>query len=169
MTKKIYKSTVLAQAQEELLAKLKNANKKKATPKSERKPMREQYKELREEFKAANDNKPIPLSYSERYEEELKKSLFENAGIVLDEEAHLSVSQTMETHKKTAKEWDVLKDDPIRYFDPSLSYELTGYRPISMEEGLDFDPAPFQEMATIYNNTGKYTEYPQGSKMYNDF
>jgi hypothetical protein len=54
-------------------------------------------------------------------------------------------------------------DEEIKYFDPELSYELTGYRPITMEQGLDFDPTPFREMAITYQNTGKYTEFPNGS------
>jgi hypothetical protein len=33
-----------------------------------------------------------------------------------------------------------------------------------MEKGLDFDPTPFREMATIFENKGKYTEFPEGSK-----
>jgi hypothetical protein len=28
--------------------------------------------------------------------------------------------------------WDVRKEDIIEYFDPELSYEVTGYRPITM-------------------------------------
>ena len=36
--------------------------------------------------------------------------------------------------------WDVKIDDPIEYFDKRLSYELTGYRPITETEGLDFNP-----------------------------
>jgi len=47
-------------------------------------------------------------------------------------------------------EWDVKLTDEITYFDPTLSYELTGYRPISETEGLDFDPTPFQETGRIY-------------------
>lgn len=54
-------------------------------------------------------------------------------------------------------------DEEIKYFDPELSYELTGYRPITMEQGLDFDPTPFRAMAITYQTTGKYTEFPNGS------
>ena len=36
--------------------------------------------------------------------------------------------------------WDVKIDDKIEYFDPHLSYELTGYRPINSTQGLDFNP-----------------------------
>jgi hypothetical protein len=33
-----------------------------------------------------------------------------------------------------------------------------------MEKGLDFDPTPFCEMANIYNSTGRYTNFPEGTK-----
>ena len=60
-------------------------------------------------------------------------------------------------------------NEEIRYFDPELSYEITGYRPINMEQGLDFDPLPFMATGQIFTETGKYTEYPQKTKPYNDF
>jgi hypothetical protein len=40
-------------------------------------------------------------------------------------------------------EWDICINDPIPYFDPELSYEITGYRPITEDKGLDFDPEWF--------------------------
>jgi hypothetical protein len=40
--------------------------------------------------------------------------------------------------------------EEIEYFDPTLSYELTGYRPITETEGLDFDPEPFLKAANFY-------------------
>ena len=46
---------------------------------------------------------------------------------------------------------------------------MTGYRPISETEGLDFDPAPFREAGQIYERTGQYTAYPKGSKPFVDF
>ena len=36
--------------------------------------------------------------------------------------------------------------EDVLYFDPELSYELTGYRPINETQGLDFDPTPFNEL-----------------------
>jgi hypothetical protein len=60
-------------------------------------------------------------------------------------------------------------DERIRYFDPELSYELTGYKPINMSEGLDFDPDDFTKTADIYTKKGKYTDFPEGTKPYNDF
>lgn len=60
-------------------------------------------------------------------------------------------------------------DEEIHYFDPELSYEITGYRPITMDQGLDFDPAPFREAAIHYMRNGEYTAYPQKSKQYNEY
>ena len=65
--------------------------------------------------------------------------------------------------------WDVKIDDPIEYFDKRLSYELTGYRPITETEGLDFNPDWFTEARETYLKTGHYTSYYPGSKMYRDF
>ena len=109
------------------------------------------------------------------YEEELKKKLFE-----IDEEKEkfiqkgLDIIQAAEDeeiighHARPNKEWDVPITEEILYFDPELSYELTGYRPITMDKGLDFDPEPFREMAKIYEEKGKYTEFPEGSKPWRD-
>ena len=71
-------------------------------------------------------------------------------------------------HERPGEEWDVPLTEEIQYFDPELSYELTGYRPINMEKGLDFDPVPFCEMANIYNSTGRYTNFPEGTKPWHD-
>ena len=164
MAKKIITSTLLADAQQALLDKMKKSKKtKKAEPK---KKMHEQLKELREEFKEQTN--PTPKTYSEKYEEELRKSLFEHADIVLN--TGLEEIQTeLSVHQASGGKWDVRIDDPIYYFDPELSYEITGYRPINEKQGLDFDPTPFSEAAEIYNKTGSYTEYPAGSKPYSDF
>ena len=66
-------------------------------------------------------------------------------------------------------EWDVKIDDPIEYFDKRLSYELTGYKPITETEGLDFNPDWFTEARDTYLKTGQYCSYYPGSKMYRDF
>lgn len=65
--------------------------------------------------------------------------------------------------------WDIKLTDDIRFFDRTLSYELTGYRPIDMENGLDFKLEPFIEDALTKERTGKYTEFPAGTKAYADF
>lgn len=66
-------------------------------------------------------------------------------------------------------EWDIHIQDPIPYFDPELSYELTGYRPITKDKGLDFDPEWFQQAKRIKLETGKYCSFPPGTKKYHDF
>lgn len=66
-------------------------------------------------------------------------------------------------------EWDVPLNQKIEFFDSRLSYELSGYKPINKEKGLDFNPAWFTEAAATYNNTGKYCQFAIGSKLYRDF
>ena len=66
-------------------------------------------------------------------------------------------------------EWDVKIGDPIPYFDKRLSYELTGYRPITETEGLDFNPDWFTEARETFLKTERYCSYYPGSKMYRDF
>ena len=65
--------------------------------------------------------------------------------------------------------WDVPKNQEIEYFDPALSYEITGYRPINQTEGLDFKPEWFTEARDNYKRTGHYCSYRFKSKPYNDF
>jgi hypothetical protein len=111
------------------------------------------------------------MTFSEKYEEELKRKLFEEQESPEDKseaEAILTADTTIH-RERPGEEWDVPITEEIKYFDPELSYELTGYRPITMEKGLDFDPTPFCEVGAIYERTGKYTEYPVNSKKYNDF
>ena len=67
------------------------------------------------------------------------------------------------------KEWDVPKEAPIECFDPELSYELTGYKPINKTKGLDFNPDWFTEARDTYEKTGKYCAYLPGSKRYREF
>lgn len=110
-------------------------------------------------------------TFSERSEEALIKSLFEEQNKKETEEAtEQFLNEKTTVHKaRPGEEWDVPIDEEIQYFDPELSYELTGYRPITMQKGLDFDPAPFRETAAIYERTGKFTEFPEGSKKHRDF
>ena len=67
------------------------------------------------------------------------------------------------------KEWDVPKEAPILCFDPELSYELTGYKPIDGTRGLDFNPNWFTESRETYEKTGKYCAYLPGSKKFREF
>ena len=65
--------------------------------------------------------------------------------------------------------WDVTKDMKIECFDPTLSYELTGYRPIDETHGLDFDPSWFTEVRETFLKTGKYCSYLPRSKRWDAF
>lgn len=85
----------------------------------------------------------------------------------LQQQVKEEVKEESPTHKEG--EWDVKIEDPIPYFDKRLSYELTGYRPITETKGLDFNPEWFTEARDTYLKTGHYTSYYPGSKMYRDF
>ena len=58
-----------------------------------------------------------------------------------------------------SSEWDVPKEEYIKFFDKRLSYELTGYKPITETQGLDFDPSWFTVARDTYIRTGKYCSY----------
>lgn len=72
--------------------------------------------------------------------------------------------------------WDVthqmalkMHEEGAFYFDPELSYETSGYRPITETKGLDFDPAPFTAVGRKKDLTGRFTELPIGSKNHIDW
>jgi hypothetical protein len=121
-------------------------------------------KEIREEAERK-------MTFSEKYEEELKRQLFEedNNPQEVIEASDILLAETTVHKERSGEKWDVPLSEEVQYFDPELSYEITGYRPITMEKGLDFDPTPFCEAGRIYDRTGKYTEYPPGGKKYNEF
>lgn len=66
-------------------------------------------------------------------------------------------------------DWDVKIGDPIEFFDPDLSYEITGYRPITETQGLDFNPDWFREDAMTKEATGKYEMYAINGPAYSQF
>lgn len=123
------------------------------------------------EKKEEKRKKALP-KFDAKYEEELIKQLFEEdqkrQNIDNFNEFVPEYSGPFVHHERPGEEWDVPITEEIQYFDPELSYELTGYRPINMEKGLDFDPVPFCEMANIYNSTGRYTNFPEGTKPWHD-
>lgn len=65
--------------------------------------------------------------------------------------------------------WDIPINSPIEYFDINLSYELTGYRPITENQGLDFDPDWFTETRETFLKTGKYCQFRPNTKAYAEF
>lgn len=80
------------------------------------------------------------------------------------------ISETIKQEKQRRKgEWDIKINDPIDFFDATLSYELTGYKPISTTQSLDFNPEWFVESRNTYLRTGHYCSFPRKTKAYNDF
>ena len=125
--------------------------------------------------KVVEEPKTLP-TYTEKYEQEIIKQLFqdeiEKRKQLLEDNEESPYYQDYDplmVHKKRDGLWDVSIDDEIKYFDPELSYELTGYRPINKTQGLDFDPVPFSEAANVFVRSKAYTDYPRNCKPYNDF
>lgn len=85
-----------------------------------------------------------------------------------DEEEYVQ-QVVAEVKQQQRSEWDVPKDAAISFFDKRLSYELTGYKPINEDKGLDFRPEWFTESRDNKVRTGKYCGYVPGSKAYADF
>ena len=65
--------------------------------------------------------------------------------------------------------WDVPINQEITCFDPTLSYEITGYRPIDETHGLDFNPDWFTEVREVFKKTGRYCSYLPRSKRWDAF
>lgn len=93
-----------------------------------------------------------------------------NAANVQETEDELEAHKIIEEAKLKRKgEWDVKIDEPILFFDASLSYELSGYKPINDTQGLDFNPDWFTETREKYLKTGHYCQYPRKTKAYSEF
>lgn len=109
------------------------------------------------------------INFGDRLEEDLKKELIEAASNPVDN-IQLYFEENKFVHSAhPEREWDVPIDEEIQYFDPELSYELTGYRPITMEKGLDFDPEPFRKAAKTFEENGFYTKFPKKGKPFKEF
>lgn len=80
------------------------------------------------------------------------------------------LKRLMNTHGlREGEEWDVRRTDKVEYFDSTLSYELTGYKPIDAKRGLDFNPEWFIEVRRIKESTGKYCSEHKNGKAYMEF
>lgn len=124
-------------------------------------------KKKKDELRKRVDRLP---TFTEKTEEELRKELLASTIDEETEESPYYYEDKVEVHKKrTEGLWDVILEDEIHYFDPELSYEITGYRPINETEGLDFDPTPFIEVGQVYQRTGRYTAHKKRGKPYVDF
>lgn len=82
-----------------------------------------------------------------------------------------SIEELVNQPWKRDVEWDITHEKALEmvandtfYFDETLSYETTGYRPIDDVNGLDFDPEPFREAGQFRINHGKYTTFLPNSK-----
>ena len=85
------------------------------------------------------------------------------------QEARELVEQIRAERTNSLEHWDIKIGDTIEYFDPELSYEITGYRPITQTKGLDFNPEWFIETRKEFEKTGKYCPHLYKSKKYNEF
>lgn len=102
---------------------------------------------------------PLPEEIKQLVEETQEKAL------------EPTVEQKMEEAKERyySKYWDFPIGRELEFFDARYSYELTGYKPINREQGLDFDPNWFTETRETFKRTGHYCAYPRNSKAYADF
>ena len=109
-----------------------------------------------------------------------KKVLPDEIQLIVDEVKKKQQEEDIKEAKKLVDEyriersndktyWDVTKDMKIECFDPTLSYELTGYRPIDETHGLDFDPSWFTEVRETFLRTGRYCSYLPRSKRWDAF
>lgn len=71
--------------------------------------------------------------------------------------------------EEVVEEWDFKKGDPTPFFDSRMSYELTGYKPIDGEHGLDFNPEWFMGARRTKEATGHYCSFKFQTKPYREF
>lgn len=166
MAKKQSVASKMKAAQEELKKKISNKAEEAKTVRKA-KTAKEQYKELRTSIK--EKNAPKEIAFKDNYEEELIKELFKDQITVPQLLGNEEEEKPEVPKRERTGTWDYVLEDEITFFDPECSYELTGYKLIDETHGLDFNPDWFTEAGRIYTETGKYTEYPQGSKPYNDY
>lgn len=91
----------------------------------------------------------------------------------------MAVDYNNEAHAwKSNVKWDVTHERAVQlteegtfFFDPQLSYETTGYRPLTETKGLDFDPTEFIKVGVTHMNSAyddrerRYTDfYPESKK-----
>lgn len=98
-----------------------------------------------------------------------KKIIPEELQQIIDEVQNEITSEETPVIKNSFTEWDVRNEDTIEYFDPELSYEITGYRPITKTKGLDFNPEWFIETRKYYETHNKYCPHLPKSKKYDEF
>lgn len=102
---------------------------------------------------------PLPEEIQQLVQETYEK---QNESVITEKQESIE-------YNNTNSRWDISINQSIDYFDPTLSYELTGYRPINDTQGLDFNPEWFIQARKTYQQTGHYSEYLFGSKAFADF
>lgn len=109
---------------------------------------------------------PLPEELQELIQETEKQS--ENNQVIKQNDI---INEDIEEINIPKKEylWDYPIDSEIQFFDSNCSYEITGYKPITKDKSLDFDPTWFTETRETFLRTGQYTKYRMGSKPYSDF
>ena len=109
-----------------------------------------------------------------------KKVLPEEIQLIIDETKKKQQEEDVQEARQVVEEyrierakdktyWDVPISQEITCFDPTLSYEITGYRPIDETHGLDFNPSWFTETRETFKRTGKYCSYLPKSKRWDQF
>lgn len=114
--------------------------------------------------------RPRKIKLPEEIQDKVSEVLYE-----MNEEEKQEIHNIVEEFKaeKRKGSWDITTEELLQmsvpFFDAELSYELSGYRPITETKGLDFNPDWFTEARDVYNRTGHYTQYHFGTKAYRDF
>ena len=146
----------------EELKKLALKSNKEKQAKREKKPLADIIEEVKkiDEAKRKRKEKREQDKQAKLIEEELKLI---NEFDKKDEEPIKEKIQPININKIKKSNYDVPIQEHIEYFDPELSYELTGYRPITKTKGLDFDPKLFTEPADHYRLYNKYTQLLPGT------
>lgn len=118
--------------------------------------------------------------------EEVKKKRGRPRKIKVPEEVQTKLDEVLEEVKNKEKQdihnfveqykqekrkglWDYKLEDEVKFFDPTKSYEHSGYKPITETQGLDFNPDWFTETRRVKEKTGHYTQFHFGTKAYRDF
>ena len=110
--------------------------------------------------------RPKKIKLPEEIQNKVEEVLIE-----MKNEESQEIHSFVENYKQEKRKgfWDFKIGDEIRYFDVNKSYEISGYRPITETQGLDFNPDWFTEVRQSKEKTGHYTQYHFGTKAYKDF
>lgn len=135
----------------------------KAKSRLEKKPQKRALPHVEERIQETQNiearlEKKSRMTKGERAEAELQE-MINYQSCLLD----TPIEEPTEVKTKKEVEWDVPKDEPVEFFDPELSYELTGYRPITATKGLDFNPKLFTIAADTFREKGRYTDLIPGT------